>query len=155
MFFFPCVLLSCLSFCRINLYQVVVESTAPWKSSKRLSPHTHWALTSTSLFVTEQRDWLNPEPRTNLHVSTQYYQWHYTLTATTHHVFLRPQFSLHPGSVSHYTSLWDYTRGNFLGHRSLDYSLFGRSFSLHQTCHSQYSHVTMALICKQHVFCLA
>lgn len=45
--------------CRINLYQVVVDSTAPWRSSERLSRRTLWAQNSTCRCVTTRKAWLS------------------------------------------------------------------------------------------------
>lgn len=43
--------------CRINLYQAVAESTAPWRSSSRSCRRTPWARNSTSHYVKRQRAW--------------------------------------------------------------------------------------------------
>lgn len=42
---------------RINLYQAVAESTAPWRSSSRSCRRTAWARNSTSHYVKRQRAW--------------------------------------------------------------------------------------------------
>lgn len=43
--------------CRISLYQVVVDSTAPWRSSRRQSRHTLWAWSCTSRCVVTEKAW--------------------------------------------------------------------------------------------------
>lgn len=47
----------CVSVCRIDLYQAVAESTAPWRSSSRRCQRTPWAQNSTSHYVKTQRAW--------------------------------------------------------------------------------------------------
>lgn len=114
-------LLSCLSFCRINSYLVVVESTAPWRNSKRPSQPTLWALNSTSRFVTTLKAWTNFEPSTNPQhprkaLLTAHFGWGFFFSTPSSHPI-------------HHTSLLDHTRGS-LGTHVFDHSLL-QIFSLH------------------------
>lgn len=115
------------AFCRINLYKVVVQSTAPWRSSNMPSHRTHWVLNSTTHFVTTLRAWPSPE-----HISTQGYM---TVHSDSYHTsrffffFKHPHFLIHPATLSHYTSLSDYTRRDFSectnpGLKPLSFSFF-------------------------------
>lgn len=93
--------------CRINLYQAVAESTAPWRSSSRSCRRTPWAQNSTSHYVKRQRAWRSLKTY-NFRMSRPSGLLPSLLRSSVSHDL----FSLHPDTILQlHTSFLDYIGG--------------------------------------------